>query len=203
MKGLLKESIISNTDVRMVPNEEELKYEPEGQELEVGLIRFLIENEEDIRNQFIARNLNAPKIVHIPFDQEKKRKVVVRRVADDQTQARIYVKGAPEYVINLCSDTYDFHANPTELDDDEKFRILSDIVTDQMAATGLKVLSYAFKQVPYDDIIDMMRNNDIESQEFRDLLEQDLIYLGTFGMEDPIRGVADDEDCDDHGDLHC
>ena len=49
IKELLKESIISNTDVRMVANEEELIYEPEGQELEVGLIRFLIENEEDVR----------------------------------------------------------------------------------------------------------------------------------------------------------
>jgi len=156
MKELIKESIISNTDVRMVANEEELKYEPEGQELEVGLIRFLIDNEEDIKNLFIQRNLTAPKILQIPFDQAKKRKVVVRRVANDDTQARIYVKGAPEYVINLCTDTYDYSANQKELDDDEKYRILSDVVTDQMAATGLKVLSYAFKQVPYDDIIDMM-----------------------------------------------
>lgn len=85
MKELIKESIISNTDVRMVANEEELKYEPEGQELEVGLIRFLIDNEEDIKNLFIQRNLTAPKILQIPFDQAKKRKVVVRRVANDDT----------------------------------------------------------------------------------------------------------------------
>jgi hypothetical protein len=30
MKELIKESIISNTEVRMVPNDEDLRYEPEG-----------------------------------------------------------------------------------------------------------------------------------------------------------------------------
>ena len=119
--------------------------------------------------------------------------VVIRRVANDPTQARIYVKGAPEYIINLCSDTYDFQPNLKELDEDEKFRILSDVVTDQMAATGLKVLSYAFKEVPYDDIIDMMRSQDIESEEFRNQVEQGLVYLGTFGLEDPIRGAQIEE----------
>lgn len=71
-------------------------------------MRFLIDNNEDMRNNFISRNQYAPKVCQIPFDQEKKRKVVVRKVASDPTQCRIYVKGAPEYVINLCSDTYDF-----------------------------------------------------------------------------------------------
>jgi len=111
LRDLIKESIISNTDVRMVPNEEALTYEPEGQELEVGLVRFLVDNNEDMKNTFITRNQCAPKVCQIPFDQEKKRKVVVRSVANDPTQVRVYVKGAPEYIINLCSDTYDFQAN--------------------------------------------------------------------------------------------
>lgn len=128
---------------------------------------------------------------------------MVRRVANDPTQARIYVKGAPEYIMMLCSDTYDYQANQKELDDDEKFRILSDVVTDQMAAKGLKVLSYAFKQIPYDDVVDMMRQNDVESEEFRNAIEQDLIYLATFGLDDPIRGIPDD-DHENHGhELHC
>jgi hypothetical protein len=42
-------------------------YEPKGQELEVGLIKFLIDNEKDIHQEFIHRNLNTPKIVALPF----------------------------------------------------------------------------------------------------------------------------------------
>lgn len=63
-----------------------------------------------------------------------------------------------------------------------------------MAARGLKTLSYAYKQIPLDDMLYMMRTQNIESEEFRDELERDLIYLGSFGLEDPIRGVNDTEE---------
>ena len=56
MKTIIRECIISNTDVRIETNEEEVRYEPKGQALEVGLIQFLIDNEEDVPNMFIQRN---------------------------------------------------------------------------------------------------------------------------------------------------
>lgn len=65
-----------------------------------------MDNNEDIYNQFIDRNRHAAKIVQLPFDQTLKRKIVARRVQHDETQVRIYVKGAPEYVIDLCTDTF-------------------------------------------------------------------------------------------------
>ena len=37
----------------------------------------------------------------------------------------------------------------------------------------------------------MMQTHHIESQEFRDFLEQNLVYIGTFGLEDPIRDDVD------------
>ena len=49
------------------------------------MIKFLIENNEDIYNQFIDRNKFAPKMVQLPFDQNLKRKIVVRRVHGDET----------------------------------------------------------------------------------------------------------------------
>jgi len=94
LKEIIKEAIISNTDVRIEANDGEDDaqakpfipvYEPCGQELEVALIRFLMENNEDVHNAFINRNRNAAKIVQLPFDQALKRKVVVRRVQGDPT----------------------------------------------------------------------------------------------------------------------
>jgi len=87
LKEIIKEAIISNTDVRIEANDAEAipVYEPCGQELEVALIRFLMENNEDVHNAFINRNRNATKIVQLPFDQALKRKVVVRRVQNDPT----------------------------------------------------------------------------------------------------------------------
>jgi hypothetical protein len=68
LKEIIKECIISNTDVRIECNDTECTYEPMGQPLEVGLINFLIDNEEDIPNIFINRNKFAPKLAQIPFN---------------------------------------------------------------------------------------------------------------------------------------
>lgn len=77
--------MVGNTDVRIEVNDGEqkgpdfeYKYEPKGQALEVGMIEFLMDNDEDVQNIFINRNRANPKIVQLPFDQDLKRKVVVR-----------------------------------------------------------------------------------------------------------------------------
>lgn len=48
VKDLIKETIISNTDVRIEMNKTTFKYEPQGQALEVGFIKFLIDANEDV-----------------------------------------------------------------------------------------------------------------------------------------------------------
>ena len=77
---LVKECIISNTDVRVETNDLEFKYEPKGQALEVGMIEFLVDNDEDIQANFIHRNLTARKFAQLPFDQSLKRMTVIREV---------------------------------------------------------------------------------------------------------------------------
>ena len=56
-----------------------------------------------------------------------------------------------------------------------------------MAANGLKVVSLAYKEIDLQAMNELMCNHQVESNEFRDLIECDLIYLGSFGLYDPIR----------------
>jgi len=129
LKDLIIEAILNNTDVRMenseyvyepgqqVPGisslftgkrtEDKMDYvwEPKGQYLEVGLIQFLIDNEMDVQQRFIERNKHSEKLIQLPFDQNLKRKTVVRRMQNDKTKCRVYVKGAPEYIFALCNQT--------------------------------------------------------------------------------------------------
>lgn len=114
--------------------------------------------------------------------------VVVRKVANDATQVRIYVKGAPEYVIPLCSDTFDSEMNPKEFDEDDRTKVEYDIVACLMAREGMKTLSYAYKQIPMDDFNMLLSSHHVESEEFRNEIEADLVYLGSFGLEDKVRG---------------
>lgn len=51
-------------------------------------------------------------------------------------------------------------------------------------------MTYAFKQIPVDHLNSLLQQFPQESEEFRADLEKDLIYLGTFGLEDPIREEA-------------
>ena len=56
-----------------------------------------------------------------------------------------------------------------------------------MAGEGLKCLSYAFKEISTEDLQQLTTRYNVEEDEFRDELEHDLIYIGTFGMDDPLR----------------
>ena len=168
LKELITEAIVSNTDVRVEPNDELLILEPFGQEIEVGMIQFLIDNGEDIQNLFISRNRLMEKIVQLPFCQTRKRMIVVRKVANDPTQARVYIKGAPEYVIPICTETIDEDMQQIELGEDDNYRILEDVVSGGMARHGYKTLSYAYKQIPLDDLQTLMEQYHIESEEFRE-----------------------------------
>lgn len=123
----------------------------------------------------------------LPFCQTNKRKIVIRKVQGDDTQVRIYVKGAPEYVIGLCGDTLDSEMNQQELQDDEKEKLIFDIASNGMARDGLKTISFAYKQLALDDFNLLTSTHHIESEDFRNEIEADLVYIGTFGLEDPIR----------------
>ena len=68
LRQIMIEAIISNTDVRIETNDEECMYVPKGMSIEVGMIQFLIDNEEDIQRQLVDRNKYAPIKITLPFD---------------------------------------------------------------------------------------------------------------------------------------
>lgn len=66
----------------------------------------------------------------MPFDQNLKRKTVVRVVPENTNLVRIYMKGAPEYVIPCCDKTIDKDNQPNlvELSADTKQQLLEDTI---------------------------------------------------------------------------
>jgi len=116
-----------------------------------------------------------------------KRKTVVRNKFDtkDTGMIRVYVKGAPEYIFALCDKTLDHKGGICEFDN--KDAILSEKVEKQMAGEmKLKVLSYAFKDIPLQSLNQLMHTHNNESPQFREEIESDLVYLTTIGLEDPV-----------------
>lgn len=54
-KDIIKECIIACSDVRIEINDF-ARYEPQGNPIEVGMINFLIDNQEDVPLRLIQRN---------------------------------------------------------------------------------------------------------------------------------------------------
>ena len=50
----------------------------------------------------------------------------------------------------------------------------------------LKILSFAFKEISLQSFNQLMHSYNVESAEFRQELETDLVYLTTIGLEDPL-----------------
>lgn len=59
---------------------------------------------------------------------------------------RIYVKGAPEYLIDdACTHTVDSEGEVTSMDAEEKHRILNSVVAEDLCKRGLRCLAFAYK----------------------------------------------------------
>lgn len=144
-KDFIIECILNNTDVRIETNDKEFKYEPHGQALEVGLIKFLIDNEIDVPQRLIERNKFNKKIALLPFDQDLKRMTTVREVDD---RIVVYSKGAPEFLIPLCDKVLTTNFTFESLRNSQE--LLSTTISDMAGASGnepLKVISFAYKEI--------------------------------------------------------
>lgn len=111
---------------------------------------------------------------------------MVRRDAEQAEVCRIYVKGAPEEVLPLCSQTLSLDVQPVELPEDAREAILQ-TVEERIARKGQKPLSYAVRLISSEELQSALPNVEEDSPEYRAVFERDLIYLGTFGLDDPLR----------------
>jgi Ca2+-transporting ATPase len=144
-KNFIIECILNNTDVRFEANDKEFKYEPRGQALEVGLIKFLIDNEIDVPSRLIERNKFHKKLALLPFDQDLKRMTTIRQVDD---RIVVYSKGAPEALIPLCEQVLAINFNFQRFYNYPE--LLNTTISDMAGGNGyepLKVISLAYKEL--------------------------------------------------------
>lgn len=97
--ALIKDCIILNCDARVEMSVEDAKYKPEGNGTEVGMLRFLQQNDVPIQDLMVARHREGEHECSIPFGPVRKRQVEVIRPYKGCDYVRVVVKGAPEYVL--------------------------------------------------------------------------------------------------------
>lgn len=129
-----------------------------------------------------------PRESEIPFDSERKRMITVHNVdnprPDDISPFYsneykgwdvIAVKGAPDLVLNLCTQYLGMDDQPRPLDEAARQRILA--ANDAMTRDALRVLGVAGRL-----------EQDVPEGEIKpEDVEHDLIFIGLIGMIDPAR----------------
>jgi Ca2+-transporting ATPase len=128
-----------------------------------------------------------PRVREVPFDSERKRMVTVHEVREPRTQDIspftdqtlrgqhvIIVKGAPDVVLDLCSQYQTIDNASVHLGQAQRERILA--ANDSMTRDALRVLGVAYHVV-----------ESIPAEVDADHLEKDLVFVGLLGMIDPPR----------------
>ncbi|MDF9408028.1 cation-transporting P-type ATPase [Pelotomaculum isophthalicicum JI] len=118
--------------------------------------------------------LHEQRVAELPFDPERKRMAVVYR--EPSGAMSVYVKGAPEVLLERCTHGY-INGKIVPLSAHDKGEIMA--YNTSMTKEALQVLAFAYKQIPDD------AGNISE-----EIIEQQLIFLGLAGMLDPVKPAA-------------
>jgi Ca2+-transporting ATPase len=131
-----------------------------------------------------------PRENEVPFDSDRKRMITIHDVlgpdpndlspfydGDEKDWDVITVKGAPDIVLDLCTQYQGIDDMPRPMDDAARKRILE--ANDAMTREALRVLGLAYRVV--EDALDNAES--LRTEE----LEKDLVFVGLVGMIDPAR----------------
>lgn len=128
-----------------------------------------------------------PRIAEIPFTSERKRHTTVHRDPDNAGQLRVFVKGAPEILLEKCRHLQE---DGKILPLDEARRAALSRRNDALASQALRTLAIASRTVPARSLgIDprIVAEGIAVEIELPESIEDDLVLLGFVGMIDPPR----------------
>jgi Ca2+-transporting ATPase len=116
-----------------------------------------------------------PKYHQIPFDSDRKRSTVIRKMPDGKLRA--FINGAPDVMLERCTNLYT-SAGVRPMTDEDRGKIVAQNTA--MAQHALRVLGSAYRGLDNAPPADLTA----------DAVEHDLVFVGLSGMYDPPRQEA-------------
>lgn len=133
------------------------------------------------------------RISEIPFDSERKRMSVIYRHV--QGMLRVYTKGAPDILLDLCDRVW-WEGKVIALTPEIKEKII--LANEQMASQALRVIGLGYRELPLPTFAKYSPSSafnkdisyiDLSAEQEREL-ENKLIFMALAGMIDPPRPSA-------------
>lgn len=126
------------------------------------------------------------RVFEFPFDSDRKLMSTIHKIQDSKgITYRMYVKGAPDIVENLCESVL-VSGSTSTFNSEAK-----DAITAKEKIFGseaLRILAFAYRDVTQEEIKDISRQKEVDYQKF----EKDLTFIGLMAMKDPPRSEAID-----------
>ena len=127
-------------------------------------------------------------VYELPFDSERKRMSVI--FDERRTGKRyVYVKGAPDQLLEQCTRSLLPSGKITKLTSKDKSKILG--INNDFASQALRVLGLAYAEIPAkqsNKAKQRSRSKDLPESEYTiEHIENNLIFVGLVGMIDPPR----------------
>ena len=151
-----------------------------GNPTEAALLFWLFSQNVD----FISYRDKIKILRQIPFSTEYKFMATIVET-EDPDMCLLYVKGAPEVILEHCSKIR-FQESETDITPDIK--IVKELL-DGYQNRAMRTLGFAYKYVPTNEVDSIFENNRIATN--------DLCYLATVAIADPVRDDVPDavSDC--------
>jgi len=122
-----------------------------------------------------------PRLKEFPFDSDRKRMSTINQIPEGGNM--LFVKGAPEQMIDLCTK-YRENEQTRQLSESMKERIVKQ--NKVLASQALRVLAIAYREITPQEKERLEKNEKLDS----DQMEDQLTYLGLMAMIDPPRKEA-------------
>jgi magnesium-transporting ATPase (P-type) len=177
----LIENILYNTEAHIEINENAF-YVPVGNGTECSLIRWLQGNEIPVQKEMLKREGKIK--AWIPFDTNLKRSIIAIDHPEIQNTVRVYVKGAPEIVIENCIRYNDGNNNALPIDQQNRDYVINQMMRDQMTTKGFRTMAFSYKDYDKDEFEGL---SDFNSDATIKELENGQTFCGIVGLKDPLR----------------
>jgi len=129
-------------------------------------------------------------VATIPFNSKRKKATtaVVLPGSDDKI-VRVFVKGAPDFILDLCTHFLGASDAAEDLTNEKKQHIMDYVVRDNFAKQAFRTLLIAYKDMSIEEFKQLKaNNNDFASENDREKLEElGLTVIGIYGLQDPLR----------------
>ena len=96
---------------------------------------------------------------------------------------RVFVKGAPEILMDYCTQWIDEAGNKQELSEEKRKHIVNNIVTNEFAKKAYRTIMIAYSDISYEDYDKLKQaNNAFKSEHDREVLENNLTIVGIYAL---------------------